>query len=199
MQGSDTEAQVRAELEQIMPLVSALTGLATRWSGVVELVETTEFKGKKPFSCDIQIQASLAQKEARWSTLIHESLHAHSAGYNGPDYRLYRGWEEGVVESLQRLLRPEILFRLGVVIPQADLLEADRQHPFSDRIQALEAIRQWLAVPERVFYKQLLATPIAQRSGETLAQIRRLPMPQQRDALYTYSASNTVLKKFPLS
>lgn len=48
---------------------------------MVELVETTEFKGKKPFSCDIQIQASLARLEARWSTLIHESLHAHSAGY----------------------------------------------------------------------------------------------------------------------
>lgn len=199
MQGSDPEVQVRAELEQIMPLVSTLTGLPTRWSGVVEIVETTEFKGKKRFSCDIQIQASLARQEARWSTLIHESLHAHSTGYNGSDYRLYRGWEEGVVEGLQRLLRPAILFHLGVVVPQADLLEADRQHPFNDRVQALEAIRQWLAVAEIVFYNQLLATPIARRPGETLAQIRRLPMPQQRDALYTYSASNAVLKKFPLS
>ena len=199
MQGSDPEVQVRAELEQIMPLVSALTGLATRWSGVVELVETTEFKGKKRFSCDIQIQASLARQDARWSTLIHESLHAHSTGYNGPDYRLSRGWEEGAVEGLQRLLRPEILFRLGVVVSQADLLESDRQHPFNDRIQALEAIRQSLAAPEMEFYKQLLATPIAQRPGETLAQIRQLPMPQQREALYTYSASNAVLKKFPLS
>ena len=199
MQGSDPEVQVRAELEQIMPLVSVLTGLPARWSGVVELVETMEFKGKKRFSCDIQIQASLARQEARWSTLIHESLHAHSAGYNGSDYRLYRGWEEGIVEGLQRLLRPEILFRLGVVVSQADLPEADRQHPFNDRVQALEAIRQQIAVPEMAFYKQLLATPIAQRPGETLARVRRMPMPQQRDALYIYSASNAVLKKFPLS
>ncbi len=59
MQGSDLEAPLRAELETIMPLVSALTGLPTRWSGVVELVDTTEFKGKKRFSCDIQIAADL--------------------------------------------------------------------------------------------------------------------------------------------
>ena len=199
MHGSDAEAQVRAELEQIMPLVSALTGLPTRWSGVVELIETLEFKGKKRFSCDIQIQASLARQGSRWATLIHESLHAHSVGYNGSDYRLYRGWEEGVVEGLQRLLRPEILLRLQVFVPETDLLEADRQHPFNDRVQALEAIRLCLVVPGLVFRKQLLATPIAQRSGETLAHIRRLPIPQQRDALYTYSASNAVLKKFPLS
>lgn len=140
MQGRELEAQVRAELEQIMPLVSALTGLPARWSGMVELVDTPEFKGKKRFSCDIQIQASLARQDARWSTLIQESLHAHSVGYNGSDYRLYRGWEEGVVEQLQRLLRPQILSRLLVAVAEADLLEADlleadRQHPFNDRVQ----------------------------------------------------------------
>jgi len=198
MHGSDLEAQVRAELEQIMPLVSALTGLPARWSGVVELIETLEFKGKKRFTCDIQIQASLARQDIRWTTLIHESLHTHSAGYNGSDYRLHRGWEEGVVESLQRLSRLEIFSGLRVVVSEADLLEADRQHPFNDRIQALEAIRQCLAVPETAFYQQLLAIPIAQRPVEILGSIRRLPLPRQRDALYIYSASNTVLKKFPL-
>jgi len=198
MHGSDLGAQVRAELEQIMPLVSALTGLPARWSGVVELIETLEFKGKKRFTCDIQIQASLARQDIRWTTLIHESLHAHSAGYNGSDYRLHRGWEEGVVESLQRLSRLEIFSGLRVVVSEADLLEADRQHPFNDRIQALEAIRQCLAVPETAFYQQLLAIPIAQRPVEILGSIRRLPLPRQRDALYIYSASNTVLKKFPL-
>ena len=45
MQGGDPEAQVGAELEQIMPLISALTGLPMRWSGVVEIVETLEFSG----------------------------------------------------------------------------------------------------------------------------------------------------------
>ncbi len=198
MQGSDAEAQVHAELEQIMPLISTLTGLPTRWSGVVEIVETLEFKGKKRFSCDIQIQASLVRQNVRWSTLIHESLHAHSAGYNGSDYRLYRGWEEGVVEQLQRLLRPEILSRLLVVVAEADLLEADRQHPFNDRVQALEAIRRCLAVPQTAFYKQLLATPIAQRPVETLRQIQQLPVLEQRSAFYVYSASNSVLKKFPV-
>ncbi len=106
MQGSDPSAQVRAELEQIMPVVSQLTGLPARWSGRVELVTEADFKGKKRFGCDIQIATELAEQDARWATLIHESLHCHSAGYNGVDFRTYRGWEEGVVEQLQRLLRP---------------------------------------------------------------------------------------------
>lgn len=100
MQGSDLTARTRAELEAIMPLVSALTGLPTRWSGMVELVADAGFKGKKRFACDVQLNAALASEDARWTTLIHESLHAVSAGYSLLDYQDLPGWEEGVVERL---------------------------------------------------------------------------------------------------
>ena len=149
-----------------MPLVSALTGLPARWSGVVELVPDVDFRGKKRFTCGIQIDAALADQDVRWLTLIHESLHCHSTGYNGADYRMFRGWEEGVVEQMQRLLRPDILPRLGVSMSERALLEADEQHPFNDRVQALEAIRGSLMAPERALYQQLLATPIAGRPAE---------------------------------
>jgi len=201
LQGSDLEAQVRAELEAIMPLVSALMGLPTRWSGVVELVDTTEFKGKKRFSCDIQIAANLAEQYVRWPTLIHESLHCHSAGYNGNDYRDYRGWEEGVVEQLQRLFRSQILTAIGVSMSGLETVfeVADSQHPFNDRVQALEAIRLCLMVPNLTFYRQLLATPIAQRPAEVLRRIQLLPPPQRTRAFYIFSSSQAVLRQYPLS
>ena len=198
VQGRDLVAQIRAELEQLMPLVSALTKLPTRWSGVVELVAGADFKGKKRFTCDIQLAADLAAQDIRWATLIHESLHCHSAGYNGTDYRLYRGWEEGVVEQLQRLLRQTLLSRLGITLSEQVFWEADSRHPFNDRIEALEAIRRCLSLPEVVFYGQLLGTPIAERFSATLRQIRGLSAPQQKDALQIFSASAAVLRKSPL-
>lgn len=198
MQGSDSTAQVRAELEQIMPLLSAYTGLPTRWSGVVELVPEADFKGKKRFTCDIQIDAALADQEVRWLTLIHESLHCHSAGYNGTDYRLHRGWEEGVVEKLQRLLRPSLFPILGVNLTDAERREADRQHPFNDRVEALEAIRQCLPVLDLPFYLHLLSVPIAARLAAVFEQVQQLPEPHRRRALYVLSASDVVLRKSPL-
>jgi hypothetical protein len=201
MQGSDLEAQVRVELEAIMPLVSALTGLPTRWSGGVELVDTVEFKGKKRFTCDIQIAADLAEQDVRWPTLIHESLHCHSVGYNGNDYRDFRGWEEGVVEQLQRVFRSQILTAIGISVSNLETVFgiADSQHPFNDRVQALEAIRLCLMVPNLTFYRQLLAIPISQRSAEVVRQIQRLPSPQRTRSFYIFSASQAVLRQSPLS
>ena len=197
MQGRDFMAQIRAELEQIMPLLSAYTGLPTRWSGVVELVPDADFKGKKRFTCDIQINADLASQEVRWLTLIHESLHAHSAGYNGTDYRLNRGWEEGIVEQLQRLLRPSLFPVLGVNLTDVELREADRQHPFSDRVEALEAIRRCLPVLSLPFYLHLLSVPISGRPAAVFKQVQQLPEPHRRRALYVLSASDVILRKSP--
>ena len=195
MQGSDTEAQVRAELEQIMPLVSALTGLATRWSGVVELVETTEFKGKKRHTCSIQLASGLASQDARWTTLIHESLHAVSAGYSLTAYQSVPGWEEGVVEQLQRILRDDIFARIGVVIPKTILGPLDADHPYNVYIRALEKVRSSRGISEAEFYLSLLATPLADRPTKMIMEAHRLPEWQRRDALEAVSVSNATLKQ----
>jgi len=195
MQGSDPEAQVRAELEQIMPLVSALTGLPTRWSGVVELVETMEFKGKKRHTCSIQLAVALVAQEARWTTLIHECLHAVSAGYSLNAYQSVPGWEEGVVEQLQRMLRDTILTRIGVVIPKAVLVALDADHRYNVYIRALEKVRSSRGISEMQFYLSLLATPLADRPTKILMEARRLPEWQRRDALEVVSISNATLKQ----
>jgi len=111
-------ARTRSEVEGIVAVVGALTGLPSRWSGRVEILLEARYKGRKPFNCDILIAEDVARREERWRTLIHEALHAHSVGYNGTDYRALRGWEEGVVEHLQRLLRPTVLSRLQVAIAE---------------------------------------------------------------------------------
>lgn len=86
MQGRDREAQVRAELPQIMPIVSSLAG-----------------------------------QPDRWLTLIHEALHTVSTGYVRKDFSALPGWEEDIVEHLQRLFRPAILLHL--CNPYTEMLE----------------------------------------------------------------------------
>jgi hypothetical protein len=194
MQGRNLEAPLRAELEQIMPLVSALTGLPTRWSGKVELVDGADFKGKKRFTCDIQLNAALADDNARWTTLIHESLHAVSSGYSLGQYQIFPGWEEGVVEQMQRLLRGNILAQIGVSVSHAVLAGLDADHRYNDYIRALEAVRLSLAVSEVQFYHRLLATPLAERSSQMLMQAYQLPTAQRLSVLRIASASNAALK-----
>lgn len=62
--------------------------------------------GEKRWGCDILFHADLTNNPLRWRTLLHEVLHSVSAGMTEQDYRRFRGWEEGVVEWLQRRWRP---------------------------------------------------------------------------------------------
>ena len=195
MHGSELGAQIRAELEQIMPLVSRFTGLPTRWSGKVEMIEDAGFLGQKRFSCDILISAAVAGQPERWSTLIHEALHSVSAGYVRSDFLAIPGWEEGVIECLQRRMRPDILAELGIALPPSFFVFRETGHPYNAYIAALERIRLVLPVTREQFYVRLLATPIADRPVSVLDQIRRLPPEEQRGALMTFSASGATLKR----
>ena len=105
--------QIHDEIHRILDVVCDLTRLPSNWNGTLVLVDGAEFRGRKPFSCTIEIDADLATLPNRWATLIHEALHAVSAGYDRNDFQQFRGWKEGTVEQLQRLLRPSILDRLG--------------------------------------------------------------------------------------
>ena len=159
-----------------------------------------DFKGRKPFNCDIILDAALVMEETRWSTLIHEGLHTLSAGYIGVDYRDFRGYEEGVVERLQRLLRPWVLERLGVVVPAESFLPDEEKHRYNVYIAALEEICRALAVEEtpaarETFYRDLLAIPIRSRSVYLLGLGFRLPEEKRKDFLVTYSAANAVLTR----
>ena len=144
----EREAQVRAELQGILVILEELTGLPSRWSGRVELVPGADFKGKKRFTCDIQIDAALAEQDVRWSTLIHEALHSLSVGYIRDDYQDFQGWEEGAVEQLQRFYRGRVLARLGATIGPETFRRIDAEHSYNGFIEALETLRLALGVLE---------------------------------------------------
>lgn len=198
MKANGQQTQIEKEIQHILAIVENMTGLSSRWNGQVELVPDADFKGKKPFRCHILIHADLASQEVRWATLIHEALHSVSAGYVRDDYQAFRGWEEGVVEQLQRLLRPAILASLGVDIAEAVFQHQEVTHRYNVYIQALERLRATLAgesepTDAQIFYTRLLATPIRERPGYILGLAYQQPGPLRFEFVKTFSAANAIL------
>ena len=189
--------QVCKELERVAPLLTELTGLPSRWNGQVELGQEEWFRGKKLFSCGIVIQAKLVTQETRWRTLIHESLHSRSTGYNSADYNTLIGWEEGVVEQTQRLLRPEVLARTGVQVEEAVFEEVETDHVYNRYIDALEDLRRSLSITEEQqtnFYVDLLATPIRDRATFVYSLGSNLAGTDRRRFLSIFSVASDRLR-----
>ena len=190
----DLHAQILGELQRILEIVIELTGLPSRWSGMIELVPDADFKGKKRFTCDIEINAATALLDERWSTLIHEVLHSVSAGYNFADFQKYRGWEEGTVEQLQRLLRADMLKRLGVFVAPEVFAANEKFHQFNRYIAVLEQLRIALDMDDTTkFYTGLLGVPIRDRSGYILELMRRSEGMFRMDLIKVFSTANAVL------
>lgn len=195
MSGDTLTEQIRNELSRIMPVVSELTGLSSNWNGQVDLVEGASYRGVKKFECGIHIRASLARDEVRWRTLIHESLHAVSVGFNRLDFQANVGWEEGVVEQLQRLLRREILAALSAEVSESVFLSIENALRYNIYIDALERLRESLAISDqRRYYVDLLSIPVGKRLGHCLnLGMQLLGSSERRRFLDVFSASNRVL------
>jgi hypothetical protein len=189
------QTEITDELRRIVPIVEELTGLRSRWSGVLELVADADFKGKKPFRCDILVHADLARQLERWTTLIHEVLHTVSAGYVRNDYQDFQGWEEGVIEQLQRLLRARILSRLGVDNTAEVFEPLDNGHAYNGFIGALERLREIIGgVDIEAFYLHLLATPIKDRPAILLNLGAALAGEPRRQFIAAFAAANATLR-----
>ena len=161
----------------------------------MELSDDPDIRGAKLWGCDIVINRSLLGQDERWRTLIHELLHSYSVGYSSTDYWASRGWEEGVVEQLQRLLRPEVLRRLHLNIPTT-VFEAVQEHPlYNEYVAALEALRVAVGQEPVAFCLAFLAMPIRDRSTAAYGMGRHLDPPEYRSFVRVLSASNATLKK----
>ena len=186
--------RILSELSEIIAALSQITGLSSHWSGAVELVEGADFKGQKPFQCDILLNVNLANEDARWRTLLHEALHSFSQGYNRDDFENFRGWEEGVVEKLQRLLRPAVLSSLAVTVPEAVFQALEEQHLYNGYLTALSELQQISGQPEQRFYVNLLGTSIRERPALVYALSRPLIGQAHTDFLRCFSRANSTLK-----
>ncbi len=171
-----------------------LIGRPSRWSGVLLLTDDPNIHGAKPFRCDIIINGNLSQQDTRWRTLIHEMLHTFSAGYNPQDYQALRGWEEGVIEQLQRLLRPAVLAKLGVTVSDQVFDRVEGGHEYQKYVRALEDIRAHLDIGPEPFCLDLLATPIRDRQAFVFNKGLALPPERQMSFFTAFSAGNAVLK-----
>jgi hypothetical protein len=169
----DELRSIEAALAELLP------GLPSNWNGQLTLADgrANGFLGKKLFSCGIEIDAALATDPLRWRTLMHEMLHAHSVGYRKTDFDDNMGWEEGVVEQMQRLLRPTILAKVSVPIDEELLRRADASHLYNPYIEHLEKLREGLGVEDAtVFYRELLGVPIKERAVHVAARGRFSPL-----------------------
>lgn len=190
----ETHQRVVDELRRVTAIIEQVTGLQSRWNGTVELVPEAEFRGLKPFRCDILLDARLAFDNVRWRTMIHEVLHSVSAGYNSADFNNGQGWEEGVVKSLQRLLRGRILSALGVTVDEFVFDAIEKAHSFNRYIEALEDIRKAFQQSAEDFYLSLLRVPIKSRHGFLMQQALVVAGERRKMLLSVLSASRAVLE-----
>ena len=109
------------------------------------------------------LHKSLLALLSRYSTLIHEVFHSVSVGLNEPDYRAWKGYEEGIVEQCNRLWRAVILANAG--LPPS----TDARTSYNDRIILLESLRTRTQKAEQDFYLSLLQTPLRDREGAQAA------------------------------
>ena len=169
------------------------------WSGRVELVINAKHKGLKRANCSIEIDAHLAEQDLRWLTFIHEALHSLSPQYNATDFRELRGWEEGVVEKLQRLFRPVVFSRLKIGPPEDMLLLSDLRHPFNPYIAALERLSSQevfrVIQPPVTFYVNLFAIPIKDRPASIFRHGFRLQSEQRVAFMTIFSEANAILTR----
>lgn len=170
-QSEDPQERITEEIRQVITEVEQMTGLHSRWNGSVTVWEARlagimgrrPFIAKKTWDCGITVVDALIEDNQRWRTLIHEALHSVSVGMNEADYGRFLGWEEGVVEWLQRHWRRQILLTLGVDIPEDRFADIERIWPLNGYLDALETLRAGCGQEPAFFYRTLIRTPLAQR------------------------------------
>ena len=191
----ELETQVRGELAAITDFLEEQLGRRSRWNGEVELSDDASTFGKASWSGRIVINRKVAQSELRWRTELHEALHLLSVGLTSITYAELLGWEEGVVEQLQRLLRPTILRSLNVSIPEDVFLTAEARHRYNHFINALEDLRLLLGESAEGFYLRLLAVPLRERPANVMESGAILPPDDVTQFRRAFAVSFSLLRR----
>ncbi len=158
------EGELLLNISQIVPLLEGLLGRPSRWNGQVRLENGLFFAGAARYDGSISISEIIfADQDLRWRTLIHEALHTFSPLYTPLTYRSLIGWEEGVVEQMQRLLRPAVLHALHIQVLEESMDAVEWVHPYNKYILVLEDLRQRIGEEPDRFYRTLLAAPLTDR------------------------------------
>jgi len=179
------EDAVQEELQRVQEAIEpTLSPLQSRWNKEVRIEPFRDMLGNKEFTCEIALDRSLLGSCLRWVVYLHELLHAFSVGYEqAVYYEQFRGWEEGVIEALERLLRPGMIDALGIALDRFALAEIeayDHLNDYNRYVAALERIRTTLGYREderQAFYLWLLSVPLRNRSKAVLKSALDLSRP----------------------
>ncbi len=113
------EGELQLNLRQIIQVLEDILGRPSHWNGEALLENGLFFAGAARYNGSIGVSETVfADFNLRWRTLIHEALHTFSPRYTHMTYRDMIGWEEGVVEQMQRVLRPTVLAALQVAVSE---------------------------------------------------------------------------------
>lgn len=160
-----TEGELQSILRQIIQVLENVLGRTSHWNGKASLEDGLFFAGAARYDGSIAISEPVfADIDLRWRTLIHEALHTFSPRYTHMTYLGAIGWEEGVVEQMQRLLRPAVIAALQVEVSGAVIDAVEEVHPYNKYIAVLEDIRLRLGEEQFRFYDTLLVTPLPDRA-----------------------------------
>jgi len=159
------EGELEISFQQTIQVLEDILGRPSRWNGKAYLARSLSFAGAAHYDGSISVSELVyAEPNLRWRTMIHEALHTFSPSYTRLEYNAAQGWEEGVVEQMQRLLRPEVLAALGITVQEAILTNAEADHQYNAYIAFLEDLRLQLRDVPFGFYRMLLSTPLPKRA-----------------------------------
>ncbi len=175
--GAGAGRTIIEEAGQIITVVEEFTGLPSRWNGglliladasgearAVGVLSRAPYLAKKEWNCGITVLESVLQNDLRWRTLLHEALHSVSVGLTEPNYQRLRLWEEGVVESLQRLYRPRVFARLGLKVSENRFAAQEATWHYNRALEALGRIAaERPEADAQEFLEQMLRTPLPGR------------------------------------
>ena len=185
----ELETQIRDELIAIRDVLQELLGRPSRWTEEVEITDDFLAYGHARWGGRISLSRDIIQSDARWRTQIHELLHTFSVGLMPDAYSQFRGWEEGVVEQLQRHFRPLVLARLSLPIPDHFFAALEREHSANRYIETLNVMGVLLRQPSPGFFISLLGIPLVDRPAYVLEARHTLPVERQAEFRRYFASS----------
>ena len=128
------------------------------------LLSPVPFLARKDWNCGVTLLDVTLENSLCWRTLLHEALHSVSGGLTKQSYERYSLWEEAIVESMQRLMRPALLKHLEIDLDEQHFLEAEVNWRYNNAIEALNRIAcECPQISAHDFFRHLLSTPLPDR------------------------------------
>ncbi len=191
----------RDEADRIRAVLEQLLGMPSRWGGeLIVFHNNPRLWGLKQWSCRIQLDGDFILKDQtrRVMVLVHELLHSISVlDDDVSGYERLKGWEEGPVEQLTRVIVRDVGAKLGIKLAEQTVREMEQLNGYNDYISVLEPLRTRLGREPLEFYHQMLQQSRKSRRDWVETQARRLRGRRRAELLEALRTANERLQQEP--